>query len=186
MAEQATLIERLNVAHPHGTKEDGTPFGLEADVCQWLREFWTCEEIAAELLSKYQEEVSEKTIDNYRQRRFKRSIERIRLQRESYTALIEASGEKGLGAGVQAKLWEKLEAMDSKNLISLQRALVEAAKVEVDAERVENEKQELALKLKQAEGKLQAVENAIGGVESAEKAKPEDVVKDLRGIFGMS
>ena len=48
MAEQPTLIERLNVAHE----------GLEKDVCQWLREFRTCEEIAAELLSRYQEVVS--------------------------------------------------------------------------------------------------------------------------------
>ncbi len=176
MAEQPTLIERLNVAHE----------GLEKDVCQWLRMFLTCEEIAEELKRKYGEEVSDKTIDNYRQRRFKRSIERIRLQRESYTAFIEAAGEKGLEAGAQARLWESLQAMEPRDLISLQRVLNEAAQIRVDAERVENEKQELALKLKQAEGKLQAVENAIGGVESAEKAKPEDVVKDLRGIFGMS
>jgi hypothetical protein len=148
MAEQPTLIERLNVAHE----------GLEKDVCLWLKEFWTCEEIAEELLKKYAEEVSPKTVDNYRQRRFKRSIERIRLQRESYTALIEASGEKGL-----------------------------TAKVEVDAERVENEKQELTLKLKNAEGQIAKVKQAVtDGAESNEQADPKRIRRDIQEILGIS
>jgi hypothetical protein len=178
MAEQPTKIELLNVIYP----------GLEDDVKKWMREFWTCEEISDELMTKYRlsEELSPKTVDNYRQRRFKRSIERIRLQRESYTAFIEAAGDKGLEAGAQARLWESLQAMEPRDLISLQRVLVEAAKVRVDAERVENEKAELALKLKNAEGQIVKVKDAIGGVESAEQPRAEDVVKDLRGIFGMS
>jgi hypothetical protein len=126
-------------------------------------------------------------------RRVQASLRRTQELLEEKRAKAKLIGLEGLPAAVQADIFEAMQTMTGQQLIVLMRAVTDLQRLQVEKQNAdtnrmnaETDKAVMAVKLKEAEGKIARVQEVMGGVESAEKPKPEEVVKDIRGIFGMS
>jgi hypothetical protein len=174
MGEQPTEIERLDAANP----------GLRLAVDLMFDRHATLKMVAVMLKERYEAEVPERTIANYRERRYRPAKARIEYLQEKTLAIVEIAKRVSEGEIRDARIYEELDSLDPKTLLRARydsaRLDIERGKLAVAEKQAETERGLLELKVRELEQKQRQVQEdleqaeqqvAAGGTLSAEAVR---------------
>ncbi len=183
-----TTIERLNAERK----------GLQLDVDLWLDGGVSCQEISVRLLKQYGLPIPEKTISNYRIRRYLPARARVKGLCELRDSITGAVKKYKTGELAEAFIYERLgEALDAGEKVSLPIILrelrewgkqqLDAERLKLDTEQLEQDKKSLEVKIQQLEKERQAVTQKTEKlIEKRSGELSPEIVADIRQtIYGL-
>jgi hypothetical protein len=91
--------------------------------------FATVLQVRQMILRKYHEDISDTAVRNYKQKHWQVFKTMVREQKAAMKAIAEIIGEDGLTAGVNALLWQSLQAMTPQQLMAFKKVLNDGEKV---------------------------------------------------------
>jgi hypothetical protein len=159
MGEQPTEIERLDSANP----------GLRLAVDLMFDRHATLKMVAVMLKERYEAEVPERTIANYRERRYRPAKARIEYLQEKTLAIVEIAKRVSEGEIRDARIYEELDSLDPKTLLRARydsaRLDIERGKLAVAEKQAETERGLLELKVRELEEKQERLKEELEGAE---------------------
>lgn len=173
-----TRIEELDAKFP----------GVRPKVDAALDRHATLDEISDLILEISGEELPEKTISNYKQRRWLPEVQRIRDVTERAAAINEAYRRFGVGMIAESVALQKLDEIAPDKLLresrERERLEIERGKLEVAKQEAETARREVELKLAQFERERKRVNEIVEGGEA--QRDPADALRRIREVYGLS
>jgi hypothetical protein len=174
--DQACKLQLLSVEHPD----------LLQTVDAMFDKFATLRQVHDMIEHKYHEDAGITAVSTYKKEHWKRRKDAICERKNAMTAISELVGEDGLTAGVNALLWESLQAMTVPQLMAFKKVMNDGEKVQLMKKQFALYAQEHRQKMQERRDTAKAGKVTSEVVCGAEDyARAQRVVRQVKDIFGI-